>query len=152
MQLLAICTVESERLKVFERSLRSFDCRKLRSHESLANVCQLIIRGAGTPKPTNPALAFRPGFHPLIYNRSALAPDQQDAHHWIARWPRHPDEENAKWLAAWWPGFIAFKKDGLLPPERFRWHSCAFGSTNGCVVPLRPAHAARKSERPHRAT
>jgi hypothetical protein len=99
-QLLAICTVESERLKVLEGSLCFLNYRKLRSHESLANLCQLIFSDGSTPKPANPALAFRPRFHPLIYVPSACGPHQQHAHLWIAQWPRHPNEENAKWLFA----------------------------------------------------
>ena len=100
MQLLAICTVESERLEVLERSLRFVKGRKLRSHESLANLCQLIFSDCNTSKSANPVFAFRPGFHPLIYGPSARGPHQQHAHHWIARWSRHPNEENAKWPSA----------------------------------------------------
>jgi hypothetical protein len=57
-QLLAICTVESERLKVLERSPRFLNYRESRSLESLANLCQGISRDGNTPKPANPMLAF----------------------------------------------------------------------------------------------
>jgi hypothetical protein len=57
-QLLAICTVESERLKVLEGSLRFLNYRELRSLESLANLCEGIFREGNTRKPANPMLAF----------------------------------------------------------------------------------------------
>ena len=97
MQLLAICTVESERLEVFERSLRFLNRRELCSHESLAHLHQLIFSDDSIPKLANPVLAFRPGLHSFIYCPGARGPHQQHAHHWIAQWPGHPNEENAKW-------------------------------------------------------
>src|SRR5580658_3230605 len=92
-QLLAICTVEPERLKVIERSLRFLNCCKLSSHESLANLCELFFSDGSAAKLANPVFAFRPRFHPLIYVPSTIGPHQHHAHHWIAQWPRHPNKE-----------------------------------------------------------
>src|ERR1700677_3782142 len=97
MQLLAICTVESERLEVFERSLRFLNCRELCSHESLAHLHQLIFSDGSISKLANPVLAFRPGLHSLIYCPGARGPHQQHAHNWIAQRSGHPNEENVKW-------------------------------------------------------
>jgi hypothetical protein len=121
---LAICAVESERLKVLKRSLRFLNCCELRSYESLADLFQLIVSDGNTPKPANPVLAFRPGFHPLIDVPSTRGPHQQHAPHWIAQWPRHPNEQHAK-------GSCAFKSDGLFPAESFSLHNAEPMSNSG---------------------